>query len=111
MSRFRNKWFCWGWNPACSLVQQPYGFLLCLEILHFDWLVNWLDNLVLEGGIGGILHVHWFSSQVFLLCWEILYIDWLVNWLGNLVLGGHWKVYWGRGECTCIHIQDKLAEA
>ena len=29
-------------------------FLLCLEILHCDWLVNWLGNLVLETGIGGL---------------------------------------------------------
>ena len=27
--------------------------LLCLEILHFDWLVNWLGKLVLEGVTGG----------------------------------------------------------
>ena len=26
-------------------------FLLCLEILHFDKLVNWLSNLVLEGAL------------------------------------------------------------
>ena len=28
-------------------------FLLCLGILHFDWLVNWLDPMALEGALGG----------------------------------------------------------
>ena len=42
--------------------------LLCLEILHFDWLVNWLGNLVIEGNIGGVywgggVHIHTHTRQ------------------------------------------------
>ena len=28
--------------------------VLCLEILHFDWLVNWLGPMLLEGALDGI---------------------------------------------------------
>ena len=27
-------------------------FLLCMEILHFDWLVDWLGPMVIEGALG-----------------------------------------------------------
>ena len=33
-------------------IQWPCSFLLFLEILHFDWLVNWLGPMVLEGALG-----------------------------------------------------------
>ena len=38
----------------CVTLCQHVVFL-SLEILHFDWLVNWLGNLGLEGAFGGIL--------------------------------------------------------
>ena len=43
-------------------IEWSCGFSLCLKILHFYWLVNWLGNLVLEGVIGGytlgVIYMH-----------------------------------------------------
>ena len=50
-------------NASSALCHASFGFvvignsvamwfLLCLEILHFDWLINWVGNWVLDGVIG-----------------------------------------------------------
>ena len=42
-------------------------FLLSLEILHFDWLVNWLGPMVIEGTFRGIhrrmVYIHTYARQ------------------------------------------------
>ena len=39
------------WKYCIADWSAATWYLSCLEILHFDWLVNWLGPMVLEGAL------------------------------------------------------------